>query len=400
MDKKLLIILALVSLLILPSVVALGITPARTTIDFSPGLQKEVSVSIINSENKDMSLVIYVQGELNQSILLSENSFEMSASEKSRQFNFIISLPDSLPPGLRTAEVVVLNLPKSSGTSEAFIGAAVGVITQVYVHVPYPGKYAEAALNIINAEVDGEAIFVIPVINRGDLDLVSVKANVDIYNKLNEKVGSFNTDEISILSGERKEIVYKWKADVPIGIYRAVVTLIYDTETIQLEKQFNVGSADLDLQQIEIRDFSLGEIAKFEMLVENKWSEPIIGVYSQTNVFNEEGKIMADFKSPTYNIDPLTKIVMTSYWDTGGVSKGIYDASVYLKYGEKSSQKDMKLEISDNEINVIGLGYVISEKTKSKSGNSSLVTILIVAIVVLVMINLLWFLFLRRKLKR
>jgi len=401
MNKKfrMFILFSILVLLIVPSILALGITPARTTIDFEPGLQKSVSVSIINSEQKDMDLVAYVQGELNQSILLKENEFSISASEESKQFSYDIVLPSVLNPGLHKAEVVVLNLPKKLGSGDAFIGTAVGVVTQIYVHVPYPGKYAEASLNIVNAVQDGEAIIVIPVISRGELDLVSVKANVDIYNKLNEKVASFNTQEIAVNSGEREEIVYKWKANVPVGTYRAVVTLIYDGETLQLEKQFNVGSAVLELQQIEVNDFSLGEIAKFEMIIENKWSEPITGAYAQTNVFNEEGKVMADFKSPTYDINALSKTVMTSYWDTAGIKEGTYDTSIYLRYGEKSSQQDLKLEVLENEINIVGLGYVISEKPAEK-GDSTLTTMLILVIVILIMINLLWFFFFRRRLKK
>ena len=49
------------------------------------------------------------------------------------------------------------------------------------------------------------------------------------------------------------------------------------------------------------------------------------------------------------------------------------------------------------KISVVGVGYVISaEKT---SGGSSLTVILVVGIVVLVLINLVWFLILRKRLK-
>ncbi|MAH46316.1 hypothetical protein CMI37_10825 [Candidatus Pacearchaeota archaeon] len=388
----------LIGIMLVANVSALGITPARTTIDFEPGFQREVGFSVLNSEGKDMSIVVYVQGELNASIGVSENTFQMSASEESRQLSYNVNLPAKLSPGLHIGEVVVMQLPGKSGTSEAFIGAALAVVTQLYVQVPYPGKYAEATLNIINANQGDEVVFVIPVLSRGEFDLVSVKANVDIYNKMGEKVDSFNTNEISVDSGARREIVYKWEADVPVGAYRALATLIYDGEVVQLEGGFNVGSEVLDLQGIDVRDFSLGDIAKLEMLVENKWSEPIRGAYTQTEVYNKDGEVSADFKSPEYIIPALSKEVMISYWDTSGVKAGTYDTRVYLKYGDVSIPNDLKLKVEQNKIGIIGLGYVIS--ADSEGGGNTLVVVLVIGIVTLVLINLLWFFFLRKRLRR
>ena len=67
-------------------------------------------------------------------------------------------------------------------------------------------------------------------------------------------------------------------------------------------------------------------------------------------------------------------------------------------YGEKSSIQSIQLEVSNNKITAIGLGFVISETESSSGGDSNLVTILIAVIVVLILVNLLWFLVLRRKL--
>ena len=397
MEIKNLIVFVLLIFLV-GSVSALGITPARTTVDFEPGLRKTVSFSVVNSEGKDMDLIIYPKGELNASISLKENSVTMSSEEQSKQLSYEIILPNKLSPGLHIAEVVVLQLPEKSKTSEAYVGAALAVVTQLYVHVPYPGKYAEAGLNIVNAEQGEDAVFIIPISNRGEFDLVSVKANIDIYNKLNEKVTSFNTVTISVGSNEKKELVSKWKADAPVGTYRAVVTLTYDGETINLEKQFNVGNEELELQQLEVNDFRLGDIAKLEMLVENKWSEQISGAYAQTQIYNDKEELVADFSSANYNIPALSKKLIVSYWDTAGVKPETYEAKVFLKYAEVSSQKNLQLKVSENKIEVIGLGYVVSSGESSE--NSNLIFILVVGIVVLILINLLWFLLLRKKLRR
>src|SRR3989344_535415 len=158
---------------------------------------------------------------------------------------------------------------------------------------------------IYNANQGENVKFVFPVVSAGEFDLTSVRAQVAIFNKLDEQVGIFETDSISVESGTKKEIIYDWKADVPIGGYRATATLIYDEGTINLEEQFSVGSKELELKEINVNGFTLGEIAKLEMLVENKWSEPISGAHIETKIKNSNGDIVSSFESASYDVAAL-----------------------------------------------------------------------------------------------
>ncbi len=393
------LILLLFVVLFAGNVLALGITPGKTNFEFESGSVKEVSFKVVNSEHIDMDLIVLIRGDLNKSIAVSDVSFKMSADESEKEFTYFFTMPDELKPGSHFGEVVVVQLPGKSGISEAYVGAALGVATKVQVNVPYPGQYAEASLDIIGPD-NGEITFVIPVVSRGDLDLPRVKAVIDIYSPTNEKLATINTNEVSIPSLKRKEVVAKWPIEVPSGTYNAVATVIYGEKTLKLEKNFNVGERVLSLSQIEVNDFNLGDIAKFEMLVENGWSETITGAYAHMNIYNDEGAVMADFKSQTYDIPSLEKILMVSFWDTEGVRKGKYDASVFLRYGQSSEQQEFELEVLNNQINIIGVGYVISSEGSGGGMGNSLIVVLIVAIVVLILINVLWFLVLRKKVKK
>ena len=400
MDKKIALILLIGILFMTSNVLALGVTPGRTTFDFEPGVEKEVAFTVMNSENKDMDLIVLVQGELNQSIALPEVSFKMSAGEASKTLKYKVRIPAGLSPGPHMSEIVVIQLPGKSSTSEAFIGAAIGIATQISIFVPYPGKYAEAGFNVIGPESDGKVTFVIPVMSRGNLDLVRVRGTIDIYGALNEKIKILETNEIQVPSGQRKEIAAVWDASgITPGPYRAVATVLYDENTLNMEKQFNVGTRLLELTGMEVNDFSLGEIAKFEMLVENKWSEAIKGAYAQMIVYDASGATMADFKSSTYDILPLSKSLMTAFWDTAAAKAGTYSSSLFLRYGQQSEQRDLKLDVSSNNINIVGVGYVIS-KGNAAGGGNGLVTILVVAVIILVLINAVWFLILRKKLSK
>jgi hypothetical protein len=177
----------------------------------------------------------------------------------------------------------------------------------------------------------------------------------------------------------------------------AKTTLIYDGESRALgEKEFSVGEMILELQQIEVNDFSLGEIAKFEMLVENRWGEEISGVYTSMQVFNSEGDVMAEFKSPTESIPAAEKKVLVSYWDTAGVKKGTYESIVSLIYGGKSLEENLQLKVSSNAIEIVGFRYVISTK-KLWSDREFLIKVLIGLVGVLIFVNVMWFVFLRRR---
>ena len=395
MNKKLL--LFVVGVFIISSVCALGVSPGRTTVEFEPGLSRTVSFSVINSGTQDMNVVLAAQGDLSEYISLSSGAISVLAAEN-KPLSYTISLPNSLEPGLHTGEIFIVEVPKSSDSESSAVLATLAVVTQLHINVPYPGKFAEADLVIYDAKQGEEVQFVFPILSQGKFDLMDVKANVDIYNSLGEKVDSFNTQSISVPGGTRKEIVYNWKADFPIGNYRAVASVIYDEGTIPLETTFSIGSKELELQEISVNDFSLGEIVKLEMLVENKWSEKINGAHIETRIKNDKGDVVSSFDSAKYDIDALAKQTFVSYWDTAGVIAGDYQTEVAIKYDDKGSVMNLEFQVSKNDLKVLGLGYVISADGGNRS--NTLITVLVVVIVLLVLINLLWFFLLSKRLKK
>jgi hypothetical protein len=385
----------LFGLFMISSVYALGVTPGRTTIDFEPNLEKTINFDIINSEGKDLDFTLSVDGELSEYVSFENNKISMSSDEGKKTFSYSLKLPSTLEPGLRTGRVIITEVPEDTGSLESHVSATLAVATQIYVNVPFPGKYASSKLIIYNVQPGEDVTFVFPVSSIGKLDLDVVYATVDVYNKENEKIGTFNTDSVSIPTGERKELVYKWNYNLSIGEYRADAILNYDGGASSLEGSFIVGSKELELKEINVNDFELGQIVKFEMLVENKWSEPITDAYIETEIQDSEENIVASFKSTSYNLNPLTDEVFVSYWDTDGVEVGSYASEVSIYYGDKVTKKSLQFDVSDDELVVIGLGYVISVDSGKDEG--SLVTVLVTVIVVLVLLNLLWFLILRKK---
>ncbi len=396
MKKKLLIIIlvSLFAMLVIPKVDALGVTPGRTTLDYKQGLEQEVAFSVLNNEHKNMQVLLMVQGDLNDSVTLFENMVEFLPSEESKHFKYKVKLPDRIAkdPGLHTAEIVVLEIPKASDEG-TYVGATVAVVSQLHIYVPCPGKCIDADLNVLDAEQNSTATLIVPVTNRGKLGIGEARAVIDIYTKLNEKVETLETDYAAIGAGKRTELSAKWQINVPPGGYLAKVTVFYDEESKSFEKQFAIGSQILSIESILVNNFQLGQIAKLQILVENKYNEELKSVFANLLVYNYEEQVMADLKSATENIPALSKKELIAYWDTVGVEEGEYNGKLMVRYGQKSTDRNLILKVSEDSLDITGVGYAI--RPQGREG-ISVTTILLVLVIILLVVNLAWFVFFRR----
>jgi len=376
----------------MPSADAIGITPGRTTIDFEPGLEKEIYFSVLNNEHKNMQVVFLLQGELNTSITLFDSSVEFMPSEESKQFKYKIKLPEKLEPGLHAGEIVAFEIPKSSAGG-TYVGAAMAVVSQLYVYSACPGKCIDTSLNVLDAEQNSTATFIVPIINRGKVGIGEARAIIDIYTSLNERVDTIETDAWPIDAGARTELSAKWDVNVNAGNYLAKVTVFYDGESKSFEKEFGIGKNVLTIESILVHDFTLGEIAKLQILIENRWSQELKGVFANLLVYNKDSQVMADVKSAADDIPALSRKELVAYWDTVGVEEGIYDGKLMVKYGKKSADRNLVLKISENSLDISGVGYAI----RPRGGKGiELSTILFVIVIILLVVNLAWFVFFRR----
>ncbi len=391
------LMLIMAFMLLIPKADALGITPGRTTLDYEAGAERDIAFSIVNNEHKNMQVLLMVQGELNESITFYENMIEFLPSEESKSLRYKIKLPDKISKqaGLHTAEIVAMEIPRANAQG-TYVGATIAVISQVHVNVPCPGKCIESDLNVLDAEQNSTATFIVPVINRGQLGIGNARAIIDIYTSLNEKIITIETDTWPIDAGKRTELSGKWQVDVPSGSYLAKVTVFYDGESKSFEKQFSVGTQTLSLESILVNDFTLGEIAKLQILVENRWNQELKDVYANLLVYNHESQVMADVKSSSESVPALTKKELIAYWDTVGVKEGEYNGKLMVKYGQKSADKNLILEITEDSLNIVGLGFAITPKP----GGISITTILFVLVIILLIANLSWFIFFRKFLSK
>ncbi len=397
--RILLLVLASMLLIILTSsaVNAIGIAPGRTTINFEPGLKQEITFRVENNEHKDMKVLFRVEGELAQYIKLKELLVDFNAEDESKTFTYIVELPGSIEtPGDHEANIIAQELPKDLQAQGAYVGATAAVATNMLVKVPYPGKYAEIRLDISEAQVNETTVFIIPVLNFGTETINKAKGTVEIRGPTNEVLATLETNELSIPAKSTGELTAGWKADVNAGKYYAVAIVNYDGKLAKAEKIFGVGSLLVEVKDIVVKEFSLGEVAKFNILVENKWNEQINDLVAELIVENDKGDELVRTKSATGSVAALGQTTLDVFWDTEGVQSGIYNTKVILHYAGKSSEKQLKIEVTLDKIKTSFVGataQVIGVEQKGILQNS----VLMIAVVALVIINVGWFVYMRKR---
>jgi len=384
----------LMFLLVSSLVEALGVTPGRTTLFFEENLEREVKFKVLNNEQKDIRLAIYARGSLADYVEIPIKDVKLRADEDSKELSYKIKLPKEIEePGFYGTEIVVRELTIGGDEGEISIGAMQAVITQLHVYVPYPGKYIAARLDIVEGKVEEKAQFFVPLINFGEEDVKSAKAEILVMNMQGDIIDKVETDEKVVSAKGRAELSATMDSSkLKPGISRVVAKVNYDGFTTTAENAFYMKDFWLLPLDISVRDFTLGEIAKFNILVENIANVKIKDADSLIVLDSRDGGAVANLKSVPVDFEPSETKEMLNYWDTGDIKEGDYSGKLILRYEDKSDEKDIRTMVGKNSIQteIVGItGYAIKDGGLSPGGTSPL----IVVIIVLVAMNIGWFAF-------
>jgi hypothetical protein len=373
----------------------IGVTPGRKTIDFEPNFEGEFSFAVLNSDHKDMKALLYVEeGEFSDIVTLYNALVDFSAGEDSKTFRYRVTLPEQMEkPGNHDVKIVIRELPKDVENPGTFVGATTAVIHQVRIKVPYTGKYAEIGLEIADAQPGETVNFFVKTYNIGTQEIARAKATIEIRGPTNEVIDTVETEEKAIASNGRSDLTAHWQADVNPGIYHAVAVLDYDGKVARDEKNFYVGNLFIDVKDITVKGFRLGGVAKFNIMVESKWNERIEGVYGEMIITDLEGDVIANVKSASVDVEAFQEQVLLAYWDTEGVEKGVYDASLVLHYAGKTTERKLKtyIELESLTTEIIG---VTARAVRREEGGPDILTPLVI---VLIMVNVGWFFYFRKR---
>ena len=382
------ILLIIVILVLASKTYALGIAPSHIDVIFEPRLEKTIQLKVMNNIHKDFDAVIYAEGELAEYITIGNPTIKLSKDEDSKIISYKVNLPKSFEKqGLHEAKVVIREIPKETkeGTT---ITAAVAVVSKLKVMVPYKGKYAEIKLFVTNFKQNQESNFAIEVRNLGTKDILEAYAIINIYDPLNNKLATTTSNKISINSKDKEILIAKWTPKIGSGNYRAVATLMYDELNTRDEKPFTIGTFELDITSISVTDFTLGGIAKFDILVENEWNEDIPNVFAETTVKDDKGRIYTQFKTASVDIPAFGSQELNAYWDTAKVIPGAYKFDIVLNYLGQKTEKIFDIMVEYDKITASLVGKAIAVEEEEKPAVLKSIYILIFLVVILIIFNI------------
>lgn len=398
--KYIVLFLIVLSILIIEDVSALGISPGKKTINFEPNLEQEITLTVYNNEHKDFTATIFTRGELGNYIELEQTELKFSSEETEKSFNYKIKSPEKIDkPGSHQAEIVVREISAAEEGEDIIIGALIAVVSQLEVKVPFPGKYAVANLDIVNAKPNEEVKFFIRVSNLGEEDIENTTAKIIILDPNNNEIAIISTNSKSIKTKDRKELTGKWTANVTLGEYKVITIVCYDDLETIIESSFVIGEFFINSLDISVKNFRLGQIAKFNILVENLANREIKDVAAQLLLFDENENKVMDIKSTPINVKALDKKELIAYWDTESVKEGTYPGKIILSYEDKAAEKQIRTIVTANEIKteIVGITAfaVAAPETEFKTNS-----VFVIIIVILILSNIAWFIYYKKLRKR
>ncbi len=401
--NRVILFLIVINMLIV-SVYSLGIYPARKAFDYSDRVSG--SIKVINNQHKPLKLVVYASGELESAFNFEKTVFFLNSSQNSVVIPYTINAQD-LSPGRHKTDVVVLQLPSQlaegntiitdSGTlimkknSEELMSATTAVLSSVYLDVPYPGKFIDSKLYVDNSNGLG---FTVSVFSRGSERINNVYANILIKGPTNKEIANIKTNTLSLDPGADGKLTASYNQPLESGVYYAEAIIHFDGNEIVKRETFMVNNMNINILDLSIDRFKLGQIAKIDVSVESDWNSVIKDVYADFNLIDSSGQVVDSLKTVSVDVHPHEKTVLSGFWDTSGVSVGTYDIGIVLHYNNKESNKLFKAVIGLDKISLTD--YSAGNVVKVDSSSNSVIPLLIVAVVVLIVINLGWFFYFKK----
>lgn len=377
---------------------AIGIGPSRQYVSFTPGETVQSELIVLNDQHQDFTAEATVQGDLVDYIEIGTPRVEVTAEDPLVKILFTIAFPEQEPkPGEHEIEIVVKQLPAAAESQQGtFVTANVALISQLIVRVPYPGKYADGNMFISgNENPDTPTRFTLMIYNFGKDDIAEAYSSIEILDPDREKVAEVLTDSKPIMSKQEAKIEGIWEPEVSKGAYTAIATIHYDDLNFTIEKGFNLGIFAIYVADIYVKQFRLGEIAKFEIILENGWNTEIQDVYAELMIEDGAGRQVAQYQTEKIAIPANNVGQLEAYWDTAGMQTGIYKVLLLTHYAGKTTQSEYEFEVG-----LDGIVRVGGEPADERAGTTPVLVVLIIVVVALMIaMNLLWMYFTSRRSK-
>ncbi len=357
MKPNFLLQLFLLFLILCSSAFALGITPGKHQLQFTPGSEQDVTVTVINDEHRTFDVVVYAEGPLHDYLTFSQDKIHFTPDMESVPLTYHLKLPQQLDPGVHLSQIIVREVHDQKVKGAISVQALVAVASLLQVNVPAEGLQAKFSLFIPESEPGETVKILLSATNIGTTYINKIYAVLYILDQDGKEITQLHFENNGLGQENTAELLALWTPHVSEGTYRAVAVVHYDWKADTLEQEFIVGKFALKPLDISVKDFTLGSIAKFNVLVENTKDAKIERASTEINLGNEQGTSVADFKSSEEQVQGHEKKPLISYWDTEQVQEGSYSGKLILEEDERKNTKRIRTTVTQRslEAEIIGI---------------------------------------------
>ncbi len=372
-------------LLFVSSALAIGASPARYQIDFTPGASYTFDYTISNNQNKPVMVKISLRGAFKDYATLSTDKLDLS-NNLTGKFSLTLNLPEEWDkPG---RNILRIDCVEHAASASSGFSARTAVVPDVVIHVPYPGKYAEiSGFSVAQGKGgvnEGENTPVtFSIRSRGKEELVNTRAEV-LLSDGNRTIEKLTYDDINIAPGATysKSLTLQ-TADLLPSDYQATLNYYYTDVTRTRSVGFSVGEFTLDVLSYD-ENISINGIDSFNFKVKNKWKGK---VFVEAEV-SFDG-LRAVKTSREQLLDFGTKS-LSAYVDASRLELGPLNGTIKLIYSKESSS-------DATEVKIIPI-HVLVVDSKSEEGRSfslpisTTTLIVILALVIILVVNVVFLL--------
>ncbi|MBI2668583.1 hypothetical protein HYX14_01945 [Candidatus Woesearchaeota archaeon] len=372
----LVLMLLLILLLTLQQAAALGIRPAKTSIDSEETKKLDGTFWIVNNDHLEFTVRVYVEGELAEYVKLNDKKeISFRQDDDAKPIEFSIKLPKEIPPGKATADIVIeqeLESPSSDTISSKLL-----LRHKIEVLGPYPDKYIVAKLNF---QEQGKKIrLVAEVENKGKKDLGTVQTRFYV-NDRQQKQQVLETEAAPLAKDENKLLATEIdQALFGVGEFNVLASISYDDQKLELEKKMMIGKPEIDIAYFD-RFLIANKINKYSLDLMNKWNKEIRNVFVEVEVKKQEAEgkkeeqKVDEFRTKSIDIEGLATRRINDYYNAEGREKGKYHFDMVVNFWNnvRMEQKRFPVEmVSEEEIENIDLRKNLAGKAAGQSSSGT-----------------------------
>jgi hypothetical protein len=347
---------------------AFMISPPSKTVDFIPNSTVEEYLNIINSDQLSLNISLSATGDLKDILFFENPVISMRQDEQSVPAKVLLRFPPELNPGIHKIGVQITPVLTPS---KDMVFAFVSFLIPFFIRVPYPSKYADISIVVLNVDEGTPVPIFVQFDNMGSEDIMRAGAKIELYEPGGRLVANLSAPEISI----NKNSLGKTQAQpAPIlkrGLYHAVAQAYYDDFNKIAETNFTVGEPLIRIKKLTTTQLTRDTINKVVFTASNEWNTELAATgYLEIN--NQKSEL------PSFKLSPGEEKEITGFFDTTGIVPGEYTLSITLTYANQVKTEMFPVTITEKA--------VIPEKIIKSSLLLIVLGIVIIAVLILIIL--------------